>query len=230
MPCRGRDDRAWRRRGRRHPDRRHAGVGLSGGDGADLFVIGAAQGTIIIRDFEKGVDQLDFSNLGMIRSTLQLSYRWQWDGIRIAFGDTIIIIRTRDGSTLQTSDFDNSIFPVAHYQPPAPSANRLGTGLDDRLFAGATGGAIYGFNGSDLLGGGIGNDTILGGMGLDTLLGGPGRDRLLGEWGTDLLRGGDGDDELYGGDANDTLFGGNGLDSLYGQAGNDLIYGGRATT
>ena len=49
----------------------NAGVGLSGGDGADLFVIGAAQGTIIIRDFEKGRRVPTYNNLRGIKLALE---------------------------------------------------------------------------------------------------------------------------------------------------------------
>jgi Ca2+-binding RTX toxin-like protein len=200
-------------------------VELAGGNGADIFVPTAVSGQIVIRDFELGVDRLDLSNLGMLRSITQLTFRGQWDGIRIVFGDTVIVIRTRDGSTLQASDFNDSMFPAAHYQPPAAPSNLIGTDGDDTLTAVAGNAYLYGLGGADLLMAAEGRDTLIGGAGDDTLMGGAGNDRLIGEEGDDRLIGGDGDDELQGGTGNDTLYGGAGNDSLYGYAGNDLIYG-----
>lgn len=200
-------------------------VELHGGDGADIFVPTAIKGTITIRDYQHGIDRLDLSNLGMIRSVMQLTWRGQWDGIRIVFGDTTIVIRTRDGSTLQSRDFTNALFPVAHYEPPRPSVNVMGTRGNDTLAASAGGADIYGLAGNDLLTGGTGNDTLWGGLGLDTLAGGAARDRLMGDADNDLMRGGDGNDELLGGTGNDTMLGGSGDDSLYGQSGNDDMHG-----
>lgn len=202
-----------------------ASVELHGGDGADIFVPTAINGTITIGDFQLGTDRLDLSNLGMIRSVMQLGWSWRWDGIAILFGDTTIVIRTRDGTTLQSSDFTNALFPVAHYQPPQTPANLLGTDGDDTLTGGAGGAGIYGLAGQDLLTGGDGNDTLDGGLGNDTLIGGLGHDRLIGAAGNDRMLGGDGNDELRGGDGDDTLSGGTGDDSLFGYLGNDVIYG-----
>ena len=200
-------------------------VELHGGDGADLFVIMPVGGEVVIGDFQLGIDRLDLSNLGMIRSTMQLSWRWQWDGIKILFGDTVLVIRTRDGVTLQASDFTNSLFPVAHYQPPEMPGNLIGTEANDTLSAGGAGSYIYGLAGHDMLTGGGGNDTVTGGWGDDTLVGGAGHDRLMGDMGHDLMRGGEGNDEILGGDGMDTIHGGAGNDRIFGQAGNDVIYG-----
>lgn len=200
-------------------------IELNGGDGADIFVPTAVPGQIVIRDFELGVDRLDLSHLGMLRSTSQLVFRWQWDGIKLVFGDTVIVIRTKDGTTLQASDFDNSMFPVSHYQPPEPPSNLVGTDGNDTLTAVAGNTYLYGLAGSDLLTGVSGKDTLLGGDGDDTLIGNAGSDRLIGGDGSDRLNGGDGDDELQGGDGDDTLYGGAGNDRLYGYAGNDAILG-----
>lgn len=200
-------------------------VELQGGDGADVFVLSAVAGQIVVRDFELGVDRLDLSNLGMLRSTDQLTFSWQWDGIKIRFGDTLIVVRTKDGTTLQASDFDNSMFTLSHYQPPEPPSNLIGTDGADTLSATVGNAYLYGLGGADLLMGAGGNDTLLGGDGNDTLVGGAGNDRLIGDEGNDRLEGGDGTDELQGGNGNDTLYGGAGDDRLYGYNGNDVIYG-----
>lgn len=200
-------------------------VELNGGNGADTFVLTPVSGQIVIRDFELGVDRLDLTNLGMLRSTSQLTFRWQWDGIKLVFGDTTIVIRTKDGNTLQASDFDNSMFPVSHYQPPEPPSNLVGTDGADTLTAQVGNNYLYGLDGADLLMGASGKDTIIAGAGNDTLMGDAGADRLLGGDGNDRLNGDDGDDELLGGDGDDTLYGGAGDDRLYGFDGNDAILG-----
>lgn len=61
-------------------------VQMSGGDGADTFVAREVNGRIIINDSELGVDRLDLSLLGMIRSTgqrdLSATGRWHQDLLR----------------------------------------------------------------------------------------------------------------------------------------------------
>jgi hypothetical protein len=60
------------------------------------------------------------------------------------------------------------------------------------------------------------NNTLITGIGNDTLLGLEGDDRLDARGGSDLL---------YGGTGNDTLLGGDGSDQLWGEAGNDVLQG-----
>lgn len=59
-----------------------------------------------------------------------------------------------------------------------------------------------------------GNDVIRGGLGNDRLMGGAGNDRLLGQFDHD---------QLFGGDGQDTLVAGDGYERLYGGAGRDLF-------
>ncbi|MDO5705407.1 MAG: calcium-binding protein, partial [Paracoccus sp. (in: a-proteobacteria)] len=58
-------------------------IALVGGPGADTFVPSNIKGRIAIRDFEVGVDRLDFSNLGMVRSIYQLTILPQSWGAKI---------------------------------------------------------------------------------------------------------------------------------------------------
>lgn len=200
-------------------------VNMTGGAGADTFVAKPVTGKIAIMDFEPGIDRLDLSDLGMIRSTLQLTFRGLSSGIRIVFGETTIDIRTIDGTRLSSGYFDNSLFPIAHYDPPKARTTVLGTAGNDTLTAARFGSDMLGYGGQDLMIGSYGDEMIRGGAGSDTITGVAGDDRILGEPGDDILRGGEGADDLIGGTGNDQLFGGADNDTLRAQDGNDSIYG-----
>ncbi|KGJ06616.1 calcium-binding protein [Paracoccus halophilus] len=198
---------------------------MRGGDGADTFVAREVNGRIHIDDFEPGTDRLDLSLLGMIRSTAQLTFRPQSDGIKIFFGNSVVWIRTRDGTTMQAGYFDNLLFPISHYDPPDMMTNILGTSGHDTLTAGQYGSSILGLAGRDVLLGRDGDDYLNGGANPDTINGGSGDDTLHGGDGNDVLRAAFGDDQSFGGNGNDLLYGGGGNDILMGQQGNDLLIG-----
>jgi Ca2+-binding RTX toxin-like protein len=61
----------------------------------------------------------------------------------------------------------------------------IGSGGNDALTAGASGGTLFGGAGNDTLQGGAGNDALTGGDGSDTLQGGAGNDTLNGGIGSD---------------------------------------------
>lgn len=194
---------------------------LIGGEGADTFVATRFDGRITIHDFEPGVDRLDLSLLGMIRSTWQLTLQPQGYGIRISYGKSIIDIRSSDGRSLAASDFGNDMFPVAHYLVPRLDPITVSPDKTPSTI----GRWLFGTDGNDQLLGGAGGDYIAARGGNDTVSGGDGHDTILGEGGNDMLRGGNGRDRIEGGDGNDTIFGDAGNDRLSGDAGNDLIYG-----
>ena len=223
-----------------------ANITLTGGDGADIFVPNRFDGRVIITDYEKNIDRLDLSMLGMIRSVWQLNFAPQSWGMRIVYGNSILEIRTRDGNALAPTDFGNDMFSVAHYGLPAldpltietpPSTvgtwvfgtdgadTMLGAGGTDMIQAGAGNDTVSAGAGDDSVEGQGGDDQLRGGGGGDQLLGQAGRDTLFGDEGDDSLDGGDNDDLLAGGLDNDTLRGGTGNDLLYGGAGNDRLDG-----
>lgn len=201
-------------------------VGLRGGAGADIFVASAINGRIAIYDYELGVDRLDLSNLGMIRSIYQLIMKPQNYGIKIFYGDTVIDIFSHDGQPLLPSDFTNDMFPHAHYPPVIQTSFIRGTSGNDTLTASINSTTVYGMGGDDIIHGSVVDDILSGGDGNDTIFGNAGNDHVMGDEGDDLLYGGDGDDTLEGGRGNDTLFGDAGNDKLHGGAGDDLLWGG----
>lgn len=201
-------------------------VALVGGAGADTFVLSAVSGRIAIRDYEHGVDRLDFTNLGMIRSTAQLVMRPQDYGIKIFYGNTVVDIFSHDGRPLSASQLTDALFPHAHYPASFQDNAIYGTQRADTLLGSEDLRLIFGMGGDDVIFGSALGDILHGGYGHDTLHGGRGDDLLRGEAGSDLLFGGEGDDRLQGGAGHDTLHGGPGDDGLVGGAGNDLLFGG----
>ncbi|MFC0339940.1 calcium-binding protein [Paracoccus niistensis] len=227
-------------------------IDLYGGAGADLFVPLPVSGRVTIRDFQPGVDRIDLSMLGMVRSVEQLRFIPQEWGVRIRFGDTMIEVRSRDGRTLSSADFDNSLFPIAHYQPPDVRSTILGTSRAEVLSAARGGSAVHGYNGNDTIfgsdledfadggtghdsivtrdgddtiWGGAGNDTIRSGGMDDLILAGEGHDLVLGEGGDDRVAGQGGNDRIYGGAGDDRINAGSGADYLSGDDGNDRLFG-----
>jgi Ca2+-binding RTX toxin-like protein len=202
-------------------------ITLQGGSGSDLFVLLPVAGAITIADYEPGVDRLDLSMLGMIRSTQQLQFVTHPWGVRIRFGETIVDVRTRDGRSLSGADFDNSMFPITHYQPPDVGSTILGTSTADVLRAAKGGSTIYGYNGNDTIFGSQLEDFVIGGAGDDSIVTYDGRDTVWGGAGHDVIRTGAMDDLVMAGEGDDFVFGEDGDDMLTGETGNDRIYGGR---
>ncbi|MDO5614056.1 MAG: calcium-binding protein [Paracoccus sp. (in: a-proteobacteria)] len=200
-------------------------IALLGGAGADTFVPSNIKGRIAIRDFEVGVDRLDFSNLGMVRSVYQLTILPQSWGAKIRFHEGVIDIFTTTGTSLPVSFFTNDMFPITNYDPANLPTSITGSNGADVLRASAIGSTIYGRGGHDLIFGSNEADILYGDSGNDTIRGEGGDDSIYGGNGDDRIRGGPGDDLILGGSGNDILWGGSGNDSLSGDAGDDTLYG-----
>ena len=200
---------------------------LTGGEGRDIFVVVPAQGTVVITDFEPGLDQLDLSGLPLLRSPDQLRAQEREGRVVLDYGETTIRVLSPEGAGLSLA----TLFPDGRFATPdrilildrvAPQ-DRRGTKDADRLEGGKGDDLLTGRGGADQLRGKIGNDTLKGGGGGDQLLGAAGDDMLIGGKGRDRLDGGSGDDRLQGGGGRDEVIGGAGADTLSGGAGADTF-------
>jgi hypothetical protein len=229
---------------------------LTGGAGADVFVMLADGQTDTITDFTLGSDTLDLSDWNGLRSTAQLFFDTLSDGIQITYGDEVLILRSSDGASIAASDFTETdlIAPARIPQvitpgtpgpitevPDLPERPALPTPTPD-LIEPTSRIEMFGTRNADTLTGGEGNDMIYGMGDDDRLFGKGGADLLFGGAGSDLLQGGNGNDFLFGGAGRDggwqtpatpvsstnadILEGGAGNDELYGQAGRDKLDGG----
>lgn len=218
---------------------------LTGGAGADVFVLSADGAQDTITDFAMGVDRIDLSSWGMIRSAAQLTMVATATGMRISFGSEVLVVNSSTGGSLnpallRDSDLINlTRLSVLTVEDPLPLATPgpdliLGTGSDesidglagnDTIRGGAGNDTLLGGDGNDLLEGEAGNDSLVGGLGNDILIGGDGDDILQGSAGINRLEGGLGQDTLTGGTQNDHLLGGAGNDLLFGQLGDDWLLG-----
>ena len=191
------------------------GAILTGGAGADIFVLGPTTGILQISDFEPGVDRLDLTRLPMLRSAAQLDLTTTGTGIEIRYGTTLIEIFSFDGQPLKAIDLWPTGFetPDRVAFPTGPVIRvTMGTAGDDILTLGLGRDTIRGLAGNDQIDGGVGRDRMFGGKGADQIRGGAGQDTLKGGQGRDDLSGGHKDDTLWGGKGDDTLTGGAGAD------------------
>ena len=167
-------------------------VRLTGGAGADTFVIANPIGTAVITDFQIGTDRLDFSQ----------SFIWNFEGGtgptgRVLIGqqgaDTIFFSADNiDKVFARLVNVDASTIPVSSYLNNAGATPHLattpvyvfGTPGNDTLsgavvYGGDGNDTLLGTDGDDLLNGGAGNDSLRGGRGLDQLTGGAGADAFI---------------------------------------------------
>lgn len=177
---------------------------LSGGAGADLFVVsGAGNATHQINGFNPAQDRLNLADWSFLYSANDLTIQTTATGAIITHRDETLILTGVNAQPLAAEAVRATVELAMSRPPKAPSQE------------------VTGGSGNDTLTGSWANDTLSGGGGADMLYGGAGDDLLYGGTGNDWLDGGDGSDVLYGGDGNDTLVGGLGNDTLYGGAGTD---------
>jgi Ca2+-binding RTX toxin-like protein len=230
---------------------------LTGGAGADVFVMTADGQSDTITDFTLGEDTLDLSDWNGLRSINQLFFDPISGGIQITYGDEVLILYSADGSSIAATAFTETdlIAPARIPQvitaglpgpitevPDLPERPELGDptpALVDLPQASV----FYGTRDPDTITGSDANDLIYGMGSDDRLSGGAGADLIFGGHGSDLLQGETGNDYLFGGEGRDsgwqnpgtpvsstnadTLIGGTGNDELYGQAGHDRLDGGQ---
>lgn len=199
---------------------------LFGGAGRDLFVLSPTSGTILVADYQVGVDRLDLTAFPMLRNIGQLSITSTATGALITYGATTIQIESFDGNPISATAFAQSqMLRLTRYAPTTTTGVELGSNTHDQLTAPNQPTTLIGLLGNDSLTGNIGDDVLDGGEGIDSLQGAAGADRLLGGTGNDLLDGGTGGDSLDGGTGDDRAYGGMGSDSLFGGDGQDVLWG-----
>lgn len=224
---------------------------LTGGTGADLFVLSADGVTDTITDFDLGVDSLDLSSWGMIYDPSALTIQETANGAILSFAGQEVILLSSDGrpidaDALTAADIVNISHvslgdPTIPPEPPDPVPIEGTTGAD--LLSGTNGNdTILGGGGADTLRGGAGADTLNGGAGIDeadysTSNGGVTADLSGGTAGTgdasgdvfidiENLSGSDAGDLLIGNASGNVLSGNGGADTLSGGAGADTLNGG----
>lgn len=208
---------------------------LSGGAGADTFVLATAglpdsATALVVSDFTPGPngDLIDVRSVYGVR-----------DGVN-PFDDGLLRLAASGADTvLQLRDSANpsvytSLLKLTGVQPAQLTGVNFVGGIDPR--GGTTGITLTGTAAADTLEGMLlddtlqgldGNDILSGGGGNDLLEGGGGNDTLTDNTGNNTLRGGDGDDRLTSGSTgSNVLEGGAGNDFLTGGSGNDRLLGG----
>ena len=194
---------------------------LTGGAGADIFVLSTTAQGLTITDFEPGRDRLDLGLFPLLRSPDQIALRETGRGAVLSIGDTVIRLHAAAAEPLAAAD----IWPGGFAAPdrvPLPEAPRLRW-----TEGGARGERLLGHAGADLIEGGGGADNLRGRAGADQLHGERGADRVYGGPGDDLPTGGAGGDRLAGRGGSDRVFGQAGPDRLAGGRGAALLAGGR---
>lgn len=195
---------------------------LIGGAGKDTYVFKLGDGVEIVQDEPVGN--------GPQGSVLALGEGITRDQVKFGTGSLTVDLGGGDEIHFEGFDSDNPhLTPVLSAIQFADGsqmsyADVLAQGFD---LAGAEGDdLIVGTGVTDRIDAGAGHDTVLGRSGDDLIEGGLGDDALHGEDGGDLIRGGEGADTVYGGEGEDALEGGGQADSLAGGNGADVLAGG----
>ncbi|WGM48741.1 hypothetical protein KOAAANKH_03648 [Brevundimonas sp. NIBR10] len=208
----------------------NGGVRVTGGSGADTFVLFNPLSEAVITDFQVGIDRIDasdsFDSATVLREYRLILGQQGADAVIMSFDGSRVLARLVgvDAASLGASTFlDNAygdpIF-VGLYAPiRAPYIDPA------RIYSAGTEGADT-LSGLTLAMGMGGDDVISAGATSSVLGGGIGNDRLTGSARDDILRGNDGADLLVGGAGSDQLFGGLGTDRIQGGLGADTLWGG----
>ncbi|MEO1721183.1 MAG: Ig-like domain-containing protein [Pseudomonadota bacterium] len=192
----------------------------------DVIVIGDNEGVDRIRDFEFGLDEIEFTGAQVFGTAID------GDTVRVALGGTNEVVFEFDpGPDLAAAEIEvaqafgvqlrNGLTLIGD-----DTSERLtGADGDDLIIGNGGNDTLEGEGGADQLEGGAGRDSLRGGEGDDLLEGGVDNDTLRGDADDDVLRGGEGNDQLFGGDGEDELEGGDGRDLLEGGFDNDVVRG-----
>jgi Ca2+-binding RTX toxin-like protein len=208
---------------------------MTGGAGADLFVMRTGGHSATITDFDPANDRLDLSDWPMLRDPAQLTLtptRW---GAVITYRDNTLTIQTASGQPLTSigTQFDgpDRVLVLGQVVGRSLSGTRgadilAGDDGNDTIDAGGGHDEIWTRDGDDLIYAGWGHDLVGAGHGEDTIWAADGEDSIYGDAGNDVIGGGAGRDQLWGGEGNDLIYGDVEEDTLGGAAGNDTLWAG----
>lgn len=191
-------------------------VGASGGEGVDLFELGAGRDVGIGNGND---DQLFGTHIQTIEEVLERELAAPDDQADLLDGGpgNDLVVGDDGSDSLFGSDGDDLV---------------VGGAGDDNLFGDLSAGRVTLFLWdlvrqveTDALGRALSRTLVFGGVEEYYLPLESGDDTLLGGAGTDWLTGNGGDDYLDGGAGNDVMVGSGGADYLMGADGNDTLYG-----
>ena len=144
---------------------------LTGGAGADTFRFDTAEsGFDIVKDFEPGVDKLDFRDTGLTFDDLAMRDIGTLKFIEDGRGNTVVL-EGMGGRTLDAADF---LFGRTYNVIVGTDRGETleGTGAADHIEGRGGFDRLHGHGGDDILDGGGSTDSLYGGAGDDTLIGG----------------------------------------------------------
>ena len=212
---------------------------LYGGDGADVFIFNSDNARDVIFDFDPAQDRIDLSGTQTVRSISDLDILAISVGLRIAWGDDILVVRSASGAGLTQENLGTAIAFEVDRVAMIERSPLIGT-ADADTFLWALG--------DDSIDGGAGRDHIdysdapqavvvnlertaqngLAAQG-DTIVnvqdvtGTRYDDHLIGDGSDNTLRAQLGHDSLYGGDGNDWLMPGDGRATVDGGSGVNML-------
>ena len=193
---------------------------MTGGSGADTFLLTSDTDQDTINDFSLGVDRLEIDGILIDPSALP-------SGIIASQSGNDVLLTHGDGDTLLLRKQSVTDWVSGSEDSSGPALEIWGTeGADliDAAYIDPTGGRIAD-NGQTITALG-GDDVIRDGTGHDTIYGGDGNDRFENGAGNDTVTGGDGNDVFVDGAGDDTFYGGNHTDAFYAGAGANVFDGG----
>ncbi|MBR9864511.1 MAG: calcium-binding protein [Rhodobacteraceae bacterium] len=175
---------------------------ITGGAGADRFLIRNRTDEVTITDFTSGEDLLSVAaRYKLAMSEIIIEADGEDTLITLPIGGQIRLLGINPDD-ISAADFDR--------------LTTYGTVEDDTLEGSSGRDKIYGSGGDDHISGGDGKDFLSADRGDNTLFGGGGNDDLFGGRGSDTMFGGEGNDDIYS-------FYSSGVNHAFGGAGNDYF-------
>ena len=205
---------------------------LTGGSGADIFVIRSQAGTVRITDFNPSEDRIDLSDFSMLRSVSQLQIQSTTTGAVIGYGPTQVQVTSTLARALSATD----LFPRGLQGPDRllitaqpVSTTLLGTDGNDTLLARPAGHLIDGRAGTDRVSFANLTERVIVDLATEQATSGDevwilrNIQNVAGTIFNDVMTGDDRANLLQGGSGRDLFFASPGADTLDGGSGNDTV-------